>query len=393
MQVPLVNLTQQYKQLKKELDEAVREVMESGNYILGKNVEMLEKEIADYCGTSHAVGVASGTDALKLSLLSLGIGKGDEVITTPFTFIATAQAITQVGATPVFVDIEEDTFNIDVEKIEKAITEKTKAILPVHLFGHTANMERILEIAKKYNLSVIEDAAQSFGSECRISTSPGKSKWKKAGSIGDAGCFSFFPTKTLGAFGDGGMVVTNREDVAEKIRLLRVHGGNSASYIYEMQGYNSRLDELQAAILRVKLRRVDEWIKIRKEKAFLYSRLLSEAPVKVPSCRSYTKHTFCVYTIRASLRDSLKEFLEKSGIKTKVYYPFPVYLQKTYKKLNCNPDLFPVTTRVCREVLSLPIYPELEEEKIFYTAQKVKEFFACNAKQKSKDKIAQAGSS
>jgi len=375
MEVPLIDLKKQYKIIQKEIEKAVKEVLESGNYILGSNVKALEKEVAAYCGTSYAVGVASGTDALRLSLLSLGIGEGDEVITTPFTFIATANAITQIGANPVFVDIREDTFNIDVDKIEEVITKRTKAILPVHLFGHPVDMRKLMELARKYNLFVIEDAAQAFGSECNMAPPGSPPQWEKAGSIGDVGCFSFFPTKNLGGFGDGGMIVTNREDVAERIQLLRVHGGSSNSYSYELPGYNSRLDELQAAILRVKLKYVDRWIAKRKEKAFLYNKFLSTTLVKPPSSRPYARHSFCVYTIRCPFRDGLKKFLGSCGVATKVYYPVLVTSQKTYKNLNCIKSSLPVAEKTCQEVLSLPIYPEIEEEKIFYIAEKITSFF------------------
>ncbi|MCD6406307.1 DegT/DnrJ/EryC1/StrS family aminotransferase [Candidatus Aerophobetes bacterium] len=373
MQIPLLDLKRQYRQIQDEVKEVVGEVLKSGQYILGPNVEALEEEVARYCGVDYAVGVASGTDALRLALLSLGIGKGDEVITTPFTFIATAQAITQVGATPVFVDIEEDTFNIDVGKIEEAITSRTRAILPVHLFGHSVDMKGILEVARKYDLFVIEDAAQAFGTECNIDRE-GSSLWKKAGSMGDVGCFSFFPTKNLGGFGDGGMVVTNNEEIAKKVRLLRVHGGSSRSYEYEMFGYNSRLDEIQAALLRVKLKYVDGWMKARQEKAALYNRLLIDTPVKTPCCKPYSRHSFCVYTIKVPFRDRLRKYLEEAKIATKVYYPVPIHLQKIYREKVTNSCL-PLSDKVCKEVLSLPIYPELKEEEIFYITEKIKAFF------------------
>jgi len=375
MQVPLLDLTKQYRSIQEEIREAVERVLKSGHYILGPNVEALEEEVARYCGVGYAVGVASGTDALRLALLSLGIGKGDEVITTPFTFIATAQVITQIGATVVFVDIDEDTFNIDVDRVEQAITSKTKAILPVHLFGHSVDMSRLLEIAKNYNLFVIEDAAQAFGSECNIHTQDSLNLWRKAGSMGDVGCFSFFPTKNLGGFGDGGMVITNNEDIARRLKLLRVHGGNSTSYSYDALGYNSRLDEIQAAILRVKLKYVDKWIKMREEKATLYNRLLSDVPVKTPCCKSYSRHSFCVYTIKTPLRDKLREYLKNSGIATKIYYPVPIHLQKIYRDRGYGKYSLPSSENICQRVLSLPIYPELGEKQVFYIAEKIKSFF------------------
>jgi len=358
MQVPLLNLKEQFKTIQEEIKEVVEKVLSSGHYILGPNVGALEEEVADYCGTSYGIGVASGTDALRLSLLALEIGEGDEVITTPFTFIATAEVITQVGATPVFVDIDGRTFNMDVDKIEEMITSKTKAIIPVHIFGHPVDMEPLLQIARKYNLFVIEDAAQSFGSEYNLAP-PGKEpQWKKVGSMGDVGCFSFFPTKNLGGFGDGGMIITRKKEIAQKIRLLRVHGGNPSDYSYDTLGYNSRLDELQAAILRVKLKYVDKWVRLRREKAQLYNRLLSATSLKVPHCEPYARHTFCVYTVKTTLRDKLKNYLQTQGIGTKIYYPIPLHLQKVYKDLGYPQGRFPVAEKTCREVLSLPIYPD-----------------------------------
>jgi len=374
MKVPLVDLECQFRIIQKEIKEAVEKVLASGRYILGPNVKALEDEIASYCGTSYGIGVASGTDALRLSLLAVGVGEKDEVITTPFTFVATAQVISQVGATPIFVDIDEKTFNIDVNKIERAITPRTKAIIPVHLFGHPVDMRNILNIAKEHNLIVIEDAAQAFGSEYNLTLSEDKPQWKKVGSIGDVGCFSFFPTKNLGGFGDGGMVITNNEEIAEKIKLLRVHGRNSDNYSYTGLGYNSRLDELQAAILRVKLKYVDKWIELRRKIAYLYNKFLSDSPIILPCCEFYARHTFCVYTIKTPLRNQLKEYLEKEGISTKIYYPYPLHLQEPYKNLYKKGD-FPVAEKICREVLSLPIYPELEEEKIKYIAEKITNFF------------------
>ncbi|MCD6256786.1 DegT/DnrJ/EryC1/StrS family aminotransferase [Candidatus Aerophobetes bacterium] len=375
MKIPLLDLKGQFKTIQDEIEKAVRDVLESGRYILGPNVEALEEEVANYCGASYAIGVASGTDALRLSLLALGIGEGDEVITTPFTFIATVEVITQVGATPVFVDIDEQTFNIDVDKIENAITSRTKAILPVHIFGHPVDMEKLLKIKEKYNILIIEDAAQAFGSECNLSHDKNQPQWKKVGSIGDAGCFSFFPTKNLGGAGDGGMVVTNSKDVAERLRLLRAHGGNSSKYSYNALGYNSRLDELQAAILRVKLKYVDKWINLRRERASLYNELFSDIPLRVPCCESYAKHTFCVYTVKSPLRDKLREYLQTEGIGTKIYYPIPVHLQIAYKNLNYREGGFPAAEKACKQVISLPIYPELEKDKIFYIAEKIKNFF------------------
>jgi len=374
-EIPLLDLKKQFTTIKEEIKEAVNKVLSSGRYILGPNVEALEEEIARYCGVSFAVGVASGTDALRLSLIALGIGEGDEVITTPFSFIATTQAIIQTGATPVFVDIDEKTFNLDVKQVESSITERTRAILPVHLFGHSVDMKPLLEIARMYNLFVIEDAAQSFGSEYNYPSPEGATEWRKVGSMGDAGCFSFFPTKNLGGFGDGGMVITNQKEIARKVSLLRVHGGNSFDYSYDMMGYNSRLDELQAAILRVKLKYVDKWIKMRKGKASLYNKLLAGLPVETPHCEPYAKHTFCVYTIKTPQRDNLKRYLDIHRVSTKIYYPIPLHFQRVYDKQNFYQVKLPNAEKVCQEVLSLPLYPELEEEKIIYVVKRIQDFF------------------
>jgi len=376
MNIPLLDLRAQYRSIEREVKRVVEEVFQSGHYILGSNVKALEEEIAKYCKVKYGVGVASGTDALRLSLIALGIGEGDEVITTPFTFIATAEVISQIGAVPVFVDIDEKTFNLNPEKLKQVITPKTKAILPVHIFGQSVNMTPVLNLAKAHNLKVIEDAAQSFGAE--YNNSPSNSVWRKVGSLGDVGAFSFFPTKNLGGFGDGGMVVTQSKQVAEKLKLLRAHGGNPSTYSYSLLGYNSRLDELQAAILRVKLKFVDQWIAQRKEKAQLYSNLLSSLslPVETPSKMSYSSHAFCVYTIRTPYRDKLKQYLEEEGIKTKIYYPIPLHLQGVYRELGYHKGDLPVAEKACQEVLSLPIYPELKEEEIHYIVDKINKFFS-----------------
>ena len=374
MKIHLLDLKTQYRSIEKEIKRAVEEVLKSGHYNLGSNVKDLEEDIAGYCKVKYGVGVASGTDALRLSLVALEIGKGDEVITTPFTFIATAEVISQVGAIPVFVDIDEKTFNLDSEKLKQAITPKTRAILPVHIFGQSVNMAPLLNLAKTYSLYVIEDAAQSFGAEYKRLSS--NSSEKKVGSLGDAGAFSFFPTKNLGGFGDGGMVITQSEKVAEKLKLLRAHGGNSNYYSYSLLGYNSRLDELQAAILRIKLKYVNQWITQRQKKARLYSKLLSSLPlpIEIPCKMSYSSHTFCTYTIRTPYRDRLREYLDKEGIKTKIYYPIPLHLQEIYQELGYHKGDFPVAEKACQEVLSLPIYPELKEEEINYIVDKINKF-------------------
>lgn len=374
MKIPLLDLKSQYKTIEEEVNRVVEEVLESGHYILGPNVKTLEEEIADYCEVKYAIGVASGTDALRLSLLSLGVGEGDEVIVTPFTFIATAEVITQVGARPTFVDIEEKSFNLDPARIEKALTHRTKAIIPVHLYGQAVDMGKIMDTAKKYGLKVIEDAAQAFGTEYH-GWAAGRPE--KLGSMGDVGCLSFFPTKNLGGYGDGGMVLTNDQEVARRIKMLRVHGLDS-NCGHSLLGYNSRLDELQAAILRVKLRCVDKWTRMRRQNASLYDKLFSSStvPVRIPWEAPYTRHSYCAYTIRIPKRDRLQDYLKKKGIETKIYYPLPLHLQEVYRDLGCSDLDLPMAERASKEVLSLPIYPELREAQIEFVVNEIKNFFS-----------------
>ncbi len=351
--IPMVDLKRQFSDIKEELFAALTEVLESSQYILGPKVHELEKRIAEYHGVSQAIGVASGTDALHLALDAIGIGEGDEVITTPFTFFATVEAIMYTGATPVFVDIEKDTMNIDPEKIKERITEKTKALIPVHIFGHPADMKRIMSIASKYSLSVIEDCAQSFGAEI---------EGKKTGSFGDAGCFSFYPSKNLGAFGDAGMVLLNDEAIASDIRKLRNHGSKGA-YRHESLGFNSRLDEVQAAVLLVKLKRIDHYNKKRRLAAALYNAELSntvELPVERPGC----VHVYHQYTIRSPRRNELQKHLRDNGVSSVVYYPIPLHMQEAVSFLGYKKGDFPVAEETAEMVLSLPIYPELEEADV-----------------------------
>lgn len=358
MNIPLVDLKAQYDSIKGEIDSAIRGVVESGQFILGPETKALEEEIASYLGVKYAVGVASGTDALHLALLACGIKPGDEVITTPFTFIATAEAITNCGATPVFVDIDPQTYNIDPAQIEPKITAKTRAILPVHLYGQPADMDPILELARKYNLKVIEDCAQALGAEY---------KEKKAGSLGDAGCLSFFPSKVLGAYGDGGMVITNSPEIAEGAVILRNHGCKQ-KYYHLVPGFNSRLDSLQAAILRVKLKHLDEWNSLRQQKASLYSRLFEEIDgIEPPYVAPYSYHIFNYYTIRVGNpveRDKLQEYLSSQGIATAIYYPLSLHLQEVYKSSGHKLGDFPNSECAQEEVLSLPIYPEMSKAQI-----------------------------
>ncbi|KPJ73549.1 transcriptional regulator [Parcubacteria bacterium DG_74_1] len=366
--IKFLDLTAQYKSIKKEIDTAIKRVLDDANFIGGKGVQELEKEVAKFCGVKYAIGVNSGTDALFLSLKSLGIGPGDEIITTPFTFIATAGVIANCGAKPIFVDIDPNTFNINSSKIEKAITKKTRVILPVHLFGQMADMTVIMRIARKHNLCVVEDAAQAIGAEY---------KGKKAGAIGDLGCFSFFPSKNLGAYGDGGMIITNKKKLAEKIRLLKNHGSSpKEKYLNLSIGTNSRLDALQAAILRVKLRYLSRWSEERAERASYYSKKLKRVEdIITPLTESKRNHIFHQYTIRTKSRDKLRKYLEEKGIPTMIYYPLSLHLQPAFKYLNYKEGNFPEAERVAKEVLSLPIYPELRKKRQNFIIKKIIDFY------------------
>jgi len=369
MGTPLVDLVAQYNSIEKEISTAINCVLSKGSFILGDEVRAFEKEMATYCGTVFAIAVASGTDALHLALLSCGIKPGDEVITTPFTFIATSEAIVKCGAVPVFADIEPATFNIDPDEISKKITSRTRAIIPVHLYGQSVNMGPIMDLAKKHNLKVIEDCAQSFGAEYR---------GKKVGSIGDAGCLSFFPSKILGAYGDGGMIVTDNSDIMEKVVLLRSHGVRN-KYISVISGFNSRLDEVQAAVLRVKLKYVDGWIVKRCDKASYYSNLLKQVEwIDSPPVSSYSTHVFNYYTIRlncsAKYRNPLGEALKNNGIATAIYYPLSLHLQPIYEHLGYQEGDFPNSEEAQSEVLSLPLYPEIGYKHIRYIADIIEKY-------------------
>ena len=364
--ISIVDLKAQYESIKDEINEAIQGVLESGHFVLGPNVEALEREAAKYCQCRYGVGVASGTDALRLSLHALGIGPGDEVITTPFTFIATANTISHTGASPVFVDIDPKTYNIAPARIEEAVTERTKAILLVHLYGQPADMGPIMEIARRYNLRVIEDCAQAIGAEY---------KGRRVGSFGDVGCLSFYPTKNLGAYGDGGMVVTNAPEIAERVDVLRRQGGR-VKYHAELLGFNSRLDELQAAILRVKLRHLDEWIEARQQRAHRYNELLSDSAVVTPYEGGDVRHVYYLYTLRVPRRDELRDHLKQRGISTMVYYPLSLHRQKLYRDLGYAEVSLPQSERAEREVLSLPMYPELTEVQQEEVARGIREFYS-----------------
>ncbi len=363
MPVPMVDLKIQYEAIQDEINSAVFGVLKSTNFILGPHGKALEEDVARYHKVKHAVAVASGTDALHLALLAAGIKQGDEVITTPFTFIATAEAISYVGAVPVFVDIRPDTFNMDITKIESAMTKRTKAVIPVHLYGHSADMDELMGIARKYNVSVIEDCAQSFGAEY---------KGTKTGTFGDMGCFSFFPSKNLGCYGDGGMVITDNSHLDEHLRSLRNHGSH-VRYYHDEIGFNSRLDEIQAAILQVKLKRIDEYNAKRIANAAFYAKYLSIPGIQLPTVQKNSKHVFHQYTIRVRNRDIVKQKLDEGKVTSSmIYYPIPLHLQAAYKNLGLKSGSLPVAERVAQEVLSLPIYPELKEEQIAQVAGAVK---------------------
>ncbi|MDH5571540.1 MAG: DegT/DnrJ/EryC1/StrS family aminotransferase [Gammaproteobacteria bacterium] len=350
--IPMVDLKGQYQTLKAEIEAGLAETFDNAHFILGPNVQAFEKEAADYLGIKHAISCASGTDALHLALLAAGIGEGDEVITTSFTFIATAEAIDYCRAKPVFVDIEADTFNIDPAKIEAAITDKTRAILPVHLFGQPADMDVIMAIAKKHNLLVIEDCAQSFGAAI---------KGKMTGGIGLVGCHSFFPSKNLGCYGDGGMITTNDDAIAEQLKILRNHG-SSVRYHHDVIGYNSRLDEVQAVILRTKLKRIKAYNEGRRRAAHLYSKLL--APLVTPPHEDGKgEHVYHQYTVLTDKRDAIMKKLTDAQIACAIYYPIPLHRQKVFAEI-CKDVSLPVTEKVVTQCMSLPIFPELSKEQI-----------------------------
>lgn len=368
MRVPMLDLSIQYNQLKKQIHAALEQVMTSTQFILGPNVKKLENDVAEYSRVKFGVGVANGSDALHISLQACGIEAGDEVITTAFTFFATAGAIARVGATAVFVDIDPVTFNIDPKLIEAKITNKTKAIIPVHLYGQTADMDQIIEIAKKHSLYIIEDAAQAIGAEY---------KGRKVGEFGDTACYSFFPTKNLGAYGDAGMVVTNNEKLAEKMRVIRVHG-SKPKYYHHVLGYNSRLDEMQAAILNVKFPYLDIWSKLRREKANTYTKLLKEQvpdQVITPVEAEGHYHIYHQYTIRAEKRDQLQGYLQEQGVSTMIYYPKPLHLQPVFADLGYKEGDLPHTEKAAVEALSLPMFPELAMEQQQYVVNKIAEFY------------------
>jgi dTDP-4-amino-4,6-dideoxygalactose transaminase len=377
MHVPLLDLKAQYATIKAEVEAAIAEVMESQHFILGPKVEECEKAIAQYSGCSYGVGVSSGTDALLACLMAENIGPGDEVITTPYTFFATVGAIARVGATPVFVDIDPATYNLDTNQISEKVTGKTRAIIPVHLYGQMADMGTVMAIAGKHGLTVIEDAAQAIGAEY---------KGQRAGSIGHYGCFSFFPSKNLGAAGDGGMIVTNDAGRAERLKCLRAHG-SKPKYHHKVVGGNFRLDALQAAIVTAKLRHLNEWTAGRQQNARKYDQLFSETglaiagtkspPVGLPSVVT-DRHIFNQYVIRVSQRDELQRVLQQKGIGTEVYYPIPMHLQECFAFLGRGVGAYPESERAAKDTLALPIYPELSEAQLRYVVESVRDFCTTN---------------
>lgn len=392
MNIPLIDLRAQYNSISKELDKATIDVLSSAAYIMGKNVTEFEKEFANYIGTKHAISVGNGTDALVIALKALGIGEGDEVITSTFTYFASAECISAVGATPVFVDVEKDTFNINPDKIEEKITEKTKAIIPVHIFGQSADMDKINVIAKKHNLKVIEDACQAVGA---------KYKGKMIGTLSDVACFSFFPTKNLSCAGDGGMIVTSDDSIATIATALRTHGSgetgqkaynllnniteevttsksgddtvyNPLKYYNYLIGYNSRLDAIQAAILRVKLPHLDKWNSRRKEIAKIYDEELNSSNVSIPAVREENDAVYHQYVLQSDNREEMLTKLKEKGIATGVYYPVPLHLQKVYADLGYKEGDMPVAEYLSHRTFAIPVYPELNEEQIQYIVDSIK---------------------
>lgn len=369
MQIPLLGLRKQYANIKQEIDNAIADVLNSGLFILGGNVKALEEEIAKFCGCGFGIGVANGTDALELSLRALGIGSADEVITTPFTFIATAEAISIVGARPVFCDINLDDYAIDVRQIKRKVTAKTKAIIPVHLYGQPCDIISLRGVAEEFGLKIVEDCAQAIGAEYA---------GKPVGSFGDCGCFSFFPSKNLGAYGDGGMVITSNADIAQKLRLLRAHGSNK-KYMHNILGRNSRLDELQAAILRVKLKYLPDWNKSRIRYASIYSagfkKFGLDRDIVLPIQIRDRLHIYHLYCVRVKDRNALVKHLEAKGVHTAVHYPLGLHLQEVYAHLGYKRGDFPNTELAAEEVLALPLYPEMSEEQIEYVIESIQCFY------------------
>jgi dTDP-4-amino-4,6-dideoxygalactose transaminase len=369
--VPLLDLKAQYRVIKAEVLSAMEAVCDEQGFVLGPRVSAFEEATAEYIGSRYAIGCASGSDALLLSLMAMGVKAGDEVITIPFTFFATAGAISRLGAKPVFVDIQPDTFNIDPAHIEQAITPRTKAIIPVHLFGQCADMAAINEIAKRKKIYVIEDACQAIGAA---------QQGKRAGVLGDTGCFSFFPSKNLGGFGDGGLITTNDKALADSMAMLRVHG-SQVRYLHEVVGINSRLDALQAAVLQIKLKYLDQWTEGRRRNAERYRQLFAHIKhadcVTLPPTSPGNFHVYNQFTVRAPERDELRAFLKEKGVGTEVYYPLPLHLQNCYRDLGYQKGSFPLSEQAAEEVISIPIYAELTEAQQGCVVETIGEFYRC----------------
>ncbi len=364
MNVPFADFREQYYTIKDEIDVGLKRVFEAGNFILGQEEKDFEAEFSKYCETQYAIGVNSGTDALYLALAAFDIGVGDEVILPSFTFIATALCVSYTGATPVFVDIEEETCNMDIKAVEKAITDKTKAIIPVHIYGQAANMDEINALAKTHNLKVVEDAAQAHGSTY---------KGKKIGSLGDVACFSFYPTKSLGAFGDGGMIVTDDKAIYEKALMLRDYG-RQGRYEHKIKGYNSRLDTVQAVILSAKLKNLDEWNRMRASQADYYCKLLKGTDgIKTPVVREDRTHVFQTFAVRVKNRDKVCDQMKARGVSVLIHYPIPLHLQEAYKDLGYKQGDFPVAEQISGEILSLPMFPHISREQVEEVSKNLKD--------------------
>ncbi len=364
MKVNFVDLKKMHEPIRNEIDFAIKEIVDNTAFVLGKPVELFEENFASYCQAKFGVGVSSGTAALHLSFLSLGIGKGDEVITVPNTFFATVEAILYTGAKPVFVDVQEDSFNLDAEKLEEKISDKTKAIIPVHLYGQPADMKPIQEIAEKHDLKIVEDACQAHGAEYN---------GKKAGSLADLSCFSFYPAKNLGAFGEGGMITGNNEELIEKARTLRAHGEKPKN-THNIVGFNYRLEALQASVLNVKLKKLDEWNSMRRNAAKNYNEALNGFEgVILPKQMPYAKHVYHLFVARVKEREKIQNLLKQNEIFTGIHYPIPVHLQPALSDFSYNKGDFPVAEKLMSEIISLPMHPFLTEEEIGFVGEKLKE--------------------
>jgi hypothetical protein len=365
-EIPFVDLKAGFKPIRDEVMNAIGDVLEGMNLYLGPNCRAFEEEFASHCNAKYAIGVGSGTEAIQFALLARGIGEGDEVITSPHTFFATVEAIACIGARPVFADIDPATYNIDPEQVEKRITRRTRALIPVHMYGQTADMAPLTAISSKHGIPIIEDACQAHGARYKGGT---------AGTLGEAGCFSFYFTKNLGAYGEAGMVITDNEKIADRVRLYRNHGHRS-KFEHAVMGYNGRLDEIQAAILRIKLKYLDEYTQKRRVRAAVYHSLLKDTPLSLPAEAEERTHVYHLYVVRSDRRDGLLEYLSGNGVGVGIHYRTPIHLQAALASFGFKEGDFPKAEAACREILSLPMYPELSEEDQIYISEKIKEFFS-----------------